>query len=873
MSKFIYAKEKTNEISFPLGGIGAGSIGLAGNGRLIDWEIFNRPNKRSLNGLSHFAVKAEHDGKVMDARILHGDLNPPYIGEGESFGTGFGWGPRQENLCGMPHFRQHTFCGDFPLASIDFGGEPTWPGKVQLHAWSPFIPSNDLDSSIPGAFFEVELENTTNKLIDYTVVGAISNPFGNENVLNQLSKKEDIHQLTVSNTKLKVDDPRFGDLSISTDAEDVSYQEYWYRGGWCDDLEIYWQDLIHSSRFKNRNYTEGKKMGYTERDTGHLAVHLSIQPGEKKKVRFVITWNIPNSYVYWRGESYAKQIAKAGLKNLWKNWYATQWEDSTYSGKYALKYWDRLKRDTETFQKTLFNSSLPDVALEAISANLSTLKTATCLRLEDGTFYGWEGTGSKSGSCEGSCTHVWNYAQALPFLFPSLERSMRTANYKYSVDENGGSHFRIQLPLGMQAEIDDFRPCADGQFGDIIKTYRDWKICGDTQWLREIWPTMKKTMEYTWSNDNPDQWDPNETGILWGRQHHTLDMELFGPNAWLTGYYLAALKAASEMANVCGEPDFSLKCLALFEKGKAWADKNLYNGEYYHQLIELSDKNVLVPFNNSISIEDDASSVYWSDEHNEIRYQVGEGCEIDMVIAQWHANLYGLGEIYNPQQVHSALSATYKHNFKDSVRDIVNPFRVYALNDEAGTQICSWPDTVRRPAIPLPYSQEDQGGYTYAFAIHMIQAGLIEEGLTVIKAVRNRYDGVKRNPWNEIECGNNYARAMASYALLLTYSGFMYDMNKKMIGFKPIHFTGNKFNSFWSLDSGWGNVSISKEAVELQVLYGSIEIKEFRLEREQPITSIKIDGHELEFTTREINDITCIVLNEKVKAKKDFVLK
>lgn len=830
MSRFVYEKHKTNEISFPLGGIGAGCIGLAGNGRLVDWEIFNRPNKGRLNGMSHFAIKAEKNGQLVDARILQGDLHSPYSGEmaGAMFGKGFGWGPKRENLSGMPHFRSHEFNGHFPLSRINFWGEDSFPGTVSLHAWSPFIPSNDLDSSLPGAFFEVEIKNTTKEIVDYTVVGALSNPFGSDNALNQVTSTDKLHQLTLSNKGHGENDLSFGDMTLTTDADDLSYQEYWFRGDWCDDLEIYWQDFTSPGRFTNRNYTEGVQRSGTNRDTGHLAVHVRLQPGEYRTVRFVITWNVPNCKNYWNlSEEYERRMVAADVSNNWKNWYATQWQDSMTSGRYAIENWSRLFMATERFQQSLFQSSLPDVALEAVSANLSTLKSPTCLRLEDGTFYGWEGTGTDAGSCEGSCTHVWNYAQALAFLFPSLERSMRAANYQYSVDEFGGSHFRILLPLGLTAGISDFRPCVDGQFGDVIKTYRDWKISGDSNWLRELWPIIRRTIEYAWSEHNPDGWDLDKTGVIWGRQHHTLDMELFGPNAWLTGYYLTALKAASIMAPYCGDDHFGKECRELFEKGRAWADKNLFNGEYYLQLIDLSDREILRSYDSGAGAMGGgkASEAYWSEEHGEIKYQVAEGCELDMTIAQWHANLYGLGRIYDTDQVRSALAATFKYNYKSSMRDVANPWRVYALNDEAGLQICSWPGHVKRPRIPLPYAQEDQGGYSYAAAIHMIQAGLVEEGLTIIKAIRDRYDGYKRNPWNEIECGSNYARSMASYSLLNAFSGFQFDLVEGYIGFSPIFHTDNiNFRCFWALDGVWGEVVYELETVELRVIEGELKL-------------------------------------------------
>ena len=197
-----------------------------------------------------------------------------------------------------------------------------------------------------------------------------------------------------------------------------------------------------------------------------------------------------------------------------------------------LSRWDELKQETLRFRDAVYSSTLPVSVLDAAAANLSILKSPTTLRLEDGTFYGWEGCHPSAGSCEGSCTHVWNYQQALPFLFPALERSMREADYKYNLNAAGGLSFRLSLPLGTNYATE--RPCADGQFGNILKLYRDWKLSGDTAWLARLWPAAKLSIEYAWSPQNPDRWDPEQTGVLWGRQHHTLDMELFGPNSWLT---------------------------------------------------------------------------------------------------------------------------------------------------------------------------------------------------------------------------------------------------------------------------------------------------------------------------------------------------
>ena len=817
-----YKKDFTNMISFPLGGIGTGSIGLAGNGHLIDWEIFNAPNKGSLNGKTHFAVRAEKNGKIIDARILQGDLPAPYTGNFDhTMFKGYGWGPSSDTMCGMPNFEEHVFTGEYPIAKIKFE-DKMFPGQICLYAWSPFIPGNSHDSSIPAACFEVEISNNTNDEMNYSAIGVFANPFTTGSAYNSYKNNDGIHQLTVSRGGDN-SDLSYGDLTLTCAEEDVSYQEYWYRGAWRDDFEVYWNEMLNSLKFKNRHY-EKRGDDLTKADTGLLASHFKLQPGETRKVRFVISWNVPNRQNDWNDK--ADEMAKShGLENKWRNWYATQWNNSLASGIYTVENYENFYAKTKLFKDTLFNSTLPKPVIEGISANMSILKTATCLRLEDGTFYGWEGIGTSAGSCEGSCTHVWNYAQALPFLFPDLERSMRTANYNYNVDDNGGAHFRIMLPLGIKADTSFRRPCVDGQFGDVMKTYRDWKISGDNQWLKSLWAKIKITIEYAWSSKNYDHWDPKKTGVITGRQHHTLDMELFGPSAWLNGHYLGALEAASQMAEVCGEPEFAKECAEIFERGKKWTNEELFNGEYFYQKVDLNDRKQL---SKSYRDEDDyAGEVYWSEEHQQVKYQIADGCEIDMTLPQWYATIYGLGEILEADKCKKTLQAIYKNNFQSSMRNITNQWRIYCVNDEAGLQMCTWPNG-NKPVIPIPYASETMHGFEWAAASQMLIYGLYDEGMKVIEGIRDRYDGRKRNPWNEFECGNNYARSMASYALLNTFSGFSFDLCKGYIGFMPL-LNNKRFQSFWSLGSCWGSFKQNSKGAKLELLYGELKLKSIRL--------------------------------------------
>ena len=810
-----YTGERQTCISFPLGGLGTGCIGLGGDGRFIDWEIANHPNKGGLNGFSHVALRCEEAGRTVDLRLVQGDLRAGFSGTAEARHAGFVFGLDRRLLAGLPHFRDTTFRAAYPFAEVGFS-DPACPCEVQLTAFNPFIPLNDRDSGLPAAFLSYEVVNRSDRPLAVTLTATLGNPLPGPQ-LHEHATDAPIKQLHFSTRGVPADDPTWGELTLATDAEHVSVQDYGFRGGWFDDLEILMRNLGAPGPLRQRTYPLDQA---GKGNHGTLAAHFELTPGVRHRVRFLITWHFPTRENDWNASAAAAADA-AGLPRRWKNWYATSWPGgSRESAAYAFAHWDRLEAGTRRFQKALFSSTLPACVLDAVSANLSILKSPTVMRLEDGTFYGFEGCHCTSGCCEGSCTHVWNYAQALPFLFPQLARSMREADFAYNQTPTGGMPFRLQLPLGLRAS-EEGRSCADGLFGNVLVTYRDWKLSGDTAWMRRLWPAVKRAIAYAWHPDNVDRWDPERTGVLTGRQHHTLDMELFGPNPWLTGFYLAALRAAAEMARHLGEPEQAAEYDAIALRGQVWLEANLFNGEYYFQRIDLTDRAPLDTHG--------VAATYWNAEHGEVKYQIGEGCGIDQVLAQLHADLYGLGDIFEPARVRSALAAIFRHNFASPLRDLVNPCRIFGLNDESGLVICSWPEGRRRPVIPVPYAQEAMHGFEYAAAALMISRGLLDEGLRVVAGVRERYDGRVRNPWNEIECGSNYARSMASYALLPILSGFSFDLTEGRIGFAPRPGMPLPFRIFWCAGTAWGLFELGTARAELRVLGGTLTLSHLTL--------------------------------------------
>ncbi|NLT72639.1 MAG: hypothetical protein GXX94_00385 [Chloroflexi bacterium] len=770
-----YRGDRLSRIAFPLGGVGAGCVSLSGRGALVDWEIFNRPNKGMAVPYAFFALWARAEGCEPVTRVLEAPPEPPYDGSGWGEYSGIGFGVDREHGTGLPHMHSVTFRGEFPLAWVRFE-DPQMPVEVTLEAYSPFIPTNADDSSLPVAVLQYHLHNTSERPVEISVAGNLANPLGYDHKgslsgrrlregrgqnLNTLVQDGSLMALSLTSQRYRPGHPRYGSLALATPATGAWCQAAWLRGDWYDMFHDYWDHFSRDGQLAPRAYPPSPE-GQT--DVGTLGVRQRLEPGESTLIPFVIAWHLPNYVKYW-GEAADLREDEAPT---WLNHYATLWPDALAVARYWALHRERLYRDTRRFHDTLFSSTLPAVVLDAISSQASILHSPTVLRLPDGTLYGFEGCHGNAGCCEGTCTHVWNYAQTQAFLFPALERSMRRADYRYNLNTDGSMGFRLQLPLGSPPAT--FHPAADGQMGGLLKLYRDWKLCGDDAYLRELWPCAKRALEYAWS-----QWDPDGDGVMTGIQHNTYDIEFYGANTMMGTFYLGALRAAEEMARHLGDDESAALYRRVYESGRARTEATLFNGEYYIQQCEPEMAR---------------------------KYQYADGCLSDHLIGQWFAHLVGLGYVLEPDHVRTALKAIFEHNWRSDLWEHANPQRIYALNDEQGLLICSWPRG-GRPVLPFVYSDEVWCGIEYQVAAHLIYEGEVERGLAIVLGTRNRHDGRRRNPWNEFECGSHYARSMASWSLLTALSGYSYDLVAGTLGFAP-RLSLEAFRCFWSAEGAWG---------------------------------------------------------------------
>ncbi len=799
-----FTGKQLSQISFPLGGIGTGSVGLSGLGGLKDWEIFNRPNVGENLPFTFPLLYAREKGKEPVCRVAQGPALPPFVGNG--------LGDPHSNGEGFPHMDSCTFRGEYPFAWIDFKSRKM-PVKLSLEAYNPFIPGDADASGFPAAILKYTLKNRTKNPVDATLAWSLFNPVGTVVSAENSASAGDVEQglggnvnrpietgnlrgLEFISEKWAGDHPRFGQVALTTPQKNVTLMKYWSREGWFTPFHRLWDAFSATGELPDQDYGPSDEGQST---AGAVGVKVKLKPGASKTVTFYLTWYFPNYEKYWHEGSCGPEGCcgekKASAKPVWKNYYASQFESAVQVAECLHTEEERLHARTARFHQALFSSTLPPAALDAVSSQMAILKTATCLRLTDGTFYAFEGCAPGWGCCEGSCTHVWNYQQTLPFLFPELERSMRTADYTHNLRDNGSMAFRIQLPIG--SPPNDFLPCGDGQMGGVIKTYRDWKISGDDGWLRQLWPRVKRSLEYAWVD-----WDPEKKGVMTGIQHNTYDIEFHGPNPLMGFFYLGGLAAGAEMAAHLGDDEAAGEYRAVYEKGRAWMEEHLFNGEYFVQLY---------------------------DPEKVVRHQFGSGCLSDQVLGQWVAAVAGLGHLVDPKLIRKTLRSIFRYNWKSDLGDHANAQRVYACGDEAGLLLCSWPRG-ERPAIPFVYSDEVWTGIEYQVASHCITEGLVEEGIRIVQAARERHNGENRNPWDEFECGHHYARAMAAYGLLLGLSGFRYDKGAGIIGFAP-RVEQDNFRCFWALDGAWGTYAQKGRTARLEVLEGELTVSRIDLPR------------------------------------------
>jgi non-lysosomal glucosylceramidase len=928
-----YRGADLTKIGMPVGGVCAGQVYLGGDGKLWHWDIFNRklntgadhyanPMKPSSPLDQGFALRVETDGKI------------------------------QERAMDAAHWKDVSFIGEYPIGYVRYN-DPECPVSVNLEAFSPFVPLNVGESSLPVTVLEFTLKNTNSATVAGEFGGWLENA-----VCLYSGQKRDGHRRTrlvrepglvflecsaedsppdrpSQRPDIVFDDferETYGDWTVAGTAfgtgpiEAAKMPEYQgdvgakgkrlvnshasapggsvgekdsatgrltsrlftiernyitfligggsHKGQTCmnlvvdakvvlsatgandnrlqpmswdvrpwtgktgqfvivDDQSGGWgnigvDDIVFSDNprvplgplaeeddfgtmglallkadpgdIANTSLTtdalpagvfstptinsQSAKRQFSQKLIGSLARKFKLAPGESAKVTFVLAWFFPNLKM--------NRLPPG-------RYYGARFNSAHAVAAFVAKHYDRLASQTRLWHDTWYDSTLPYWFLDRTFLNTSILATSTCYQLGNGRFYSWEGV----GCCEGTCGHVWQYAHAVARLFPELERGLREkVDFGLGLQPDGSIHFR--------GEFNDI-PAIDAQAGAILRTLREHQMCPDDRFLKTNWPRIKKATEWLIAKDG------NGDGLLESNQHNTLDTDWYGPVAWLSGLYLAALLAAEAMAKEAGDRDFAATCRGLFTTGQKNLVARLFDDDYFMNKVDPKHLDAI----NS-----------------------GTGCEIDQAMGQSWAFQVGLPRVLPQKETLAALQSLWRYNFTPDVgpyRKAYQAGRWYAMPGEAGLLMCTFPRTDwdyaqakgKGPEWAAGYFNECMNGFEYQVAGHMLWEGLITEGLAVTRAVHDRYHASRRNPWNEVECGDHYVRSMASFGVYLAACGYEYHGPRGRLALAPGISPGH-FQAAFTVAEGWGTFrqqrATGSQTQQIALKYGSLRLKTLGVE-------------------------------------------
>lgn len=792
-----YTGERLSRVAFPMGGFGTGMICFEGSGALSHVSLRHRPDV--FNEPCQFCAISVPAKKI--AKVLEGPVPAWKI-----------WGSREScyglggTTYGLPRFSGAVFTPRFPFATVALADEGV-PLQVRITGWSPFTPGDEDSSSLPVAALEYEFVNPASEAVDAVF---------SYNAKNFMAVKEATSLIRstpggfVFHGAAEPEKPwEEGEFSATVDDPGVIVNHAWFRGAWYDPLTMTWHDIAEGNCRAQPPVQSGPpSLGAS------LFVPFKLGAGERKTITLRFAWYVPKSPLHEGKDPAAADPATVDKSN-YVPWYAAHFPTVEAVADVWAKRYAELRARSLRFAESFHATDLPPEMLEAAAANLAILKSPTVLRQADGRFWAWEGSGFDWGACPGSCTHVWNYAQAVPHLFPAMERSLRETEFGASQDERGHQVFRAGLPIRPQ-DHENYPAAADGQLGGIMKLHRDWRISGDTEWLRRMWPRARQSLDYCIRT-----WDPEHKGWVEEPHHNTYDIEFWGPDGMCSSIYLGALQAAIRMGSALGE-DVS-GYASLLAAGRVRVERELFNGEYFFQRIE----------SNKLKAGDPAKVLA---EHGNLtpeeldllkqegpKYQYGAGCLSDGIIGEWFARVCGVDPVIDPVKVRRHLRAVHQHNLKSDLTQHVNPQRPnFAVAGESGLLLCTWP---RGGALKLPfvYSNEVWTGIEHQVAAHLLLIGETEAAREIVRSSRSRYDGRVRNPFDEYECGHWYARALASYAYLQGWTGARYDAVEKVLHVHPTR--AGDFHGFICTATGFGTVGVRAGKPFLDVHAGQIDVQ------------------------------------------------
>jgi len=786
---YLKSRNELQYIGMPAGGLHAGTVYLGGDGRLWLWSIYNDDRE----GVDPKTVLWNDGSKEVKVRSRDGAnyIEPSLADNKRVLEQGFAIRIETEDKTIIKELKETdwqevAFEATYPAATIRYTDKNV-PVDVVVRAGGIFIPLDADNSAIPATVFSIHLENKSGEKIKAAITGWMENGahkltakaedgVRQNKIVQQDSYSAITGAFSIHNPEaIKQRDAGTTCITYVGEATRLNTDAH----PWPVDEAFF--------TLENREMSTGKEAG--DKLVGSICTEASIEAGGHHEARFIISWHFNHG------------LAKLDRLNEIKSgyYYGRRFKDASAVGIYVAQNFEKLFGQTLLWQQTYYDATLPHWFLERTLLNIGTLATANTYRFANDRFWGWEGV----NTCEGTCTHVWQYAQAMGRLFPSLERDVRQrTDMGIALQENGGIIFRAEY---------ETRPAIDGQAGTILRMYREHQVSADDQFLKRNWEQVKKAARFLLAQDK------NGDGMTDTPMENTLDAVWEGEIAWIVGLCIAAVKAAQRMAEEMNDQAFAKTCKTYVEKGCQNMASHLFNGEYFiHRPDPAQGRKKLGAYNT---------------------------CHIDQVYGQSWAFQVGLGRLWDREKTRSALRALWKYNFAPDVGPYIKTHtggRPYALPGEPGMVMNTNPQNEAQPygediTWQLGYFHECMSGFEHQVASHMMAEGMTDEALVLTRAIHDRYHASRRNPFNEIECSDHYARAMASYGTFITACGFEYHGPKGYMRFAPA-WNKDHFKAAFTAAEGWGSYeqhySEEKQQHHIYLKYGSLQLNMLRIEKE-----------------------------------------
>ena len=661
-----FTGQNLTAIDIPLGAVGGSVIRMNGKAQRQWWHIFNNYEERLNTGRvpnSFFAIRTS-DSNMPMVKVLQTESEGPFEA-----------------------FNSLRLRSQYPFAYYDFQ-DSDLPVSVSMEVSSFLIPMDLKNSAIPCAIFKFMVNNNSQSKQSVSLLATQQNAVGFDGYEVHSGFENRNCSGYGSNKNIIVNNKKHTSLQMSGNAGSMQLSAYTDNvkgtSSFGNLLDLH-DEFIKSGKLSGPQASQSP----SEEETlvGALCKEIELKPGEEKSITFVLSWHIPKGS-FGKTGSLAWDFSQAGCQ------YENFWSDANTVDDYVFNNFKDLYGKTRLYTDTLYESNIPGYVIDRISSNISVLKSPTSFWTKDGYYGLWEST-SNNEEWLGNCKHVYHYAQAHARLFPELGRILRKQDIKSMTKEG-------LLP----ARDGDSVNALDGHCGTILSIYREHLLSENKTFLESIWGKTKEAMFYMITIH-----DPEETGMVSGSYHNTLDCNVSGTSPWIGSLYLAALKACSIMASLVKDTKNKDKYESIFEKGKLVQNTELWNEE----LGVYIEKSQALP--NTLNMN--------------------KGISIDMFLGQWWSNQLGLGELYPTERICRGLLSIYKNNkFTDTDGHYEAHFRDFLGKGDTGWMMCTYPKGM--PKKPVLYYDEIMSGFEYSFATTMIQYGLQKEGLHIIQEIFKR---------------------------------------------------------------------------------------------------------------------------------------